>query len=1085
MGDVMKAISNLALWRHLVPIGTAACLVACAADPGAAGKDGASCTLTDKGGGVKEIKCGDSPPITISDGAAGKDGKAGIDGKNGQDGTAGKDGAAGAAGKDGAAGAAGKDGAPCDVKDNGNGTKTVTCGSYSVTLSDGATGTAGKNGADGKPCEVKDNGNGTKTITCAGITVDLPAGPTGTTGPAGPAGAAAKPCTVTDGGMGLKTIVCADGSKVTVADGAIANDWKIDRFHGIKYMQTSGNFKTNGKVLVKAVITDASADVSGKVVVKFKVNLPDKSPGVAGDPITALTSLSSNIAKLVPAGNGDASSKWVPYIQNPAAVTATTATAGPWPNPAGYTVYQAGSDSWNVDPTKGGTLVNNNDGTYVYTYLRNIAAVKLPALTSPVTPEQTITYDRSAKHRIQIMMGGSTGPTANAVYDFIPDGSTTNLAMTRDIVDTETCKNCHGWDFRAHGGNRLEVDGCTNCHNPSTTDPQSGNTVDMKVMVHKIHAGSHLASIKGADGKVFNDPATAEDESADNGKYYIWGNSNSKWTWWKVGFPAETENCEKCHQGKAPQADNWKKVYSRAACGSCHDTVNWTDGTGHKGGKQLSDDNCTSCHQAGGLAVDTVDAHNWTVKDFRNIPEFTAKVTVSTPKNGTHFVAGEAPVVTIQLTDENGKLLDHTTIEEDSAAETCPTASAKDCTPRDGKFRTAALFVHGPRSNNNPVLTTAARAQIFSTTAGPWDLSSAATGTTFQIKIDGGRDLWSKATPSTDNSIIKPFDTYQPGNITLTTTATTFANKAAVTPADFAKWLNANAQFKARAIAWVDGASGKLGIRSRNLGVSYSVQLQAGLFTTAIFNGDTAYKSTTGFTPGNNCSKRLVATNEDPKVTRTADAITYQLDPVDDLRIGTYTADIEFADRGNTSGTDYKTPTVARATFQVGSATPEKPVADGCANCHQHNGKGLVVDARRHNKALEDDAMDRCGSCHDYQSQNPVGLDWSGARPISKRIHAIHYGSKLNFPNQTVWYGNGDPTPGRNWDITLPQDVRNCEACHSSKTSGTWATNPNRLACWGCHDSLSTQAHFKTMTYDPTPLDAYSGDEVESCKNCH
>ncbi|MGN7055424.1 collagen-flanked surface repeat-containing protein, partial [Neisseria sp. P0003.S004] len=73
--------------------------------------------------------------------------------------------------KDGATGADGKN-AEADVKDNGDGTHTVTIkdgnGNTTTTIvKDGATGAKGDTGADGKNAEadVKDNGNGTHTVT--------------------------------------------------------------------------------------------------------------------------------------------------------------------------------------------------------------------------------------------------------------------------------------------------------------------------------------------------------------------------------------------------------------------------------------------------------------------------------------------------------------------------------------------------------------------------------------------------------------------------------------------------------------------------------------------------------------------------------------------------------------------------------------------------------------------------------------------------------------------------------------------------------------------------------------------------------
>ena len=143
-------------------------------------------------------------------------------------------------------------------------------------------------------------------------------------------------------------------------------------------------------------------------------------------------------------------------------------------------------------------------------------------------------------------------------------------------------------------------------------------------------------------------------------------------------------------------------------------------------------------------------------------------------------------------------------------------------------------------------------------------------------------------------------------------------------------WLNANATFKRRGIAYLDG--GKASIRSRNLGDTYSLALLAGPVTTAVFGGDVSIKVVGGFTASNSLAAQSNAANNDPKVTRLVEKITYTLDPVDDLIPGTYIANIEVGDRGRISDTDYRTPTVARVTFQVGSGTLEMPVAKNCAS---------------------------------------------------------------------------------------------------------------------------------------------------------
>ena len=147
--------------------------------------------------------------------------------------------------------------------------------------------------------------------------------------------------------------------------------------------------------------------------------------------------------------------------------------------------------------------------------------------------------------------------------------------------------------------------------------------------------------------------------------------------------------------------------------------------------------------------------------------------------------------------------------------------------------------------------------------------------------------------------------------------------------------------------------------------------------------------------------------------------------------------------------------------------------------------QGLVFDFYRHYKILDANAIDQCGACHDNQNSNVVG-SWGGAAAIARRVHAVHAGSKLSFPLLTVGYANGDPVPGRNWDITFPEDLRNCEVCHpAATTSGSWKSKPARLPCGGCHDSEFATAHTTVMTVDPTPANPFSGDEVESCKTCH
>ncbi len=1061
----MSTTRLYAVGQLLVPLAMAGALTACEGGEGPAGSAGQNCIVKDDGNGAKTITCG-TTTVSISDGKAGTDGKAGVDGKDGTNGTS------------------------CSVKDNGDGSKTITCSDgTSATVADGKAGTAGAagaagaNGADGKSCTVKDNGDNTKTVTCGDVSVTLK---DGAAGAAGTAGADGKPCSIKDNGNGTKTITCADGTNVVITDGKpgvtgpvgpAGGNVRITDFHGSTHLLTSGEYAlpTNPKYYVDMKVTSATADETGKVTVNFTVTNPaTKTPvttlTLAND---ATTTVTAAVVKLQSPGNGESYTKWVPYFYSKATVS-QTAKFGPWPGKDGDSAWQAGR-------VNQGTLTHAGNGAYTL-------VLKYKLGTPNNTGGPVIAYtaaDRKLTHRVSLMMGGHSGPTADANFDFVPDGSPMNV--TRDIVKTETCETCHNKDeFHGHGGDRLTVENCVTCHDATTIDPQGKETVDFKVMIHKIHAGEGVASIAGPDGIVFDNPATPANESADNGSYAIWGNGNTKHTWWKVGFPSVESNCTKCHTGTGKNVDNWKTVPSRAACGSCHDTVNFNDGTNHKAGKQTDDSKCAICHSPSGVE----EAHDWTTKDPRNISEFNAKLSMSAPANGKFYAKGEAPEVYVELTDKvTGKLLDHTTVVEDVvvapatvAAEGCWGGKANDpipspmpakCVDRDGKFTTVSLFVHGPRAHRVPVLTSAARVKILSATTGPWDVS--ATGYLLAGKVDGGSMVQYKDITGGDK-------TYS-GVFSVDLSKGTYVDKTKATADEIAAYMNKDAVFAARAIAYVE--TGKLALRSRNLGKIYAMQLTTGKGAEFLFANDLTAKGPGSSTAGNNLAKRASAANDDPKASRTAEKLTYKLDPVDDLQPGTYIVSVEIADGGRIDGNNYRTPTVGKITFNVNRDTEEPLVADSCNACHQNSeGKGFILDFSRHNKIFDDAALDTCGACHDYQPQNVVG-DFTGARPISKRVHAIHFGSSLNYPLQTVWYANGDPIAGRNWDITFPQDVRNCETCHSAKTSGSWKTNPNRLACWGCHDSDSAQAHMKLMAYDPTPADPFSGDEEEACKSCH
>ena len=201
-----------------------------------------------------------------------------------------------------------------------------------------------------------------------------------------------------------------------------------------------------------------------------------------------------------------------------------------------------GSDEWHGEWTfslSNGSLTDGGEGDYTYVFATNLATAMMGS--------SLVGYERNRLHRVVVMMGGGTGPTADATFDFVPDGAA--APFSRDIVTTDACKSCHGEEFRAHGGDRLSVENCATCHTTGAVDAQGGESLALEEMIHKIHAGGELPSVAGPDGNPW--------ATGDNGEYAIWGYQTQRHSWEKVGFPAVIENCAKCHAGTDGDANNW------------------------------------------------------------------------------------------------------------------------------------------------------------------------------------------------------------------------------------------------------------------------------------------------------------------------------------------------------------------------------------------------------------------------------------------------------------------------------------------------------------------------------------------------
>jgi OmcA/MtrC family decaheme c-type cytochrome len=236
--------------------------------------------------------------------------------------------------------------------------------------------------------------------------------------------------------------------------------------------------------------------------------------------------------------------------------------------------------------------------------------------------------------------------------------------VTRDAIRTASCNTCHD-QLAFHGGHAVGIEQCVLCHQPQNQDPTTGNTLDLKVMAHKIHMGSQLPSVVGTS-------------TTPGVPYEIAGYMGAISNFSTVVDPADPRRCEVCHSqtasatpgtGVAPgtskasvpaQSKAFLTTPSRAACGACHDDVNFATGANHPGGFQTDDTQCMNCHVPQGETP--FDA---SIMGAHVVPTDTAAAYPQNPDtllaginlaitSVTNTKAGQTPTVNFTLQDDKG-----------------------------------------------------------------------------------------------------------------------------------------------------------------------------------------------------------------------------------------------------------------------------------------------------------------------------------------------------------------------------------------------------------------------------------------------
>jgi len=241
---------------------------------------------------------------------------------------------------------------------------------------------------------------------------------------------------------------------------------------------------------------------------------------------------------------------------------------------------------------------------------------------------------------------------AGATFNFVPNGAA--VTVTRDVIRTGSCNTCHD-SLAFHGGYAQGFSMCVLCHQPQNVDPSTGNSLDAKVFFHALHMGSSLPTVVGT-------------KTTPGVPYEIIGYMNSVNNFSNVIDPAMAQRCEVCHSQttKAAQATAFLSTPSRAACGGCHNDIDFATGfssgpeVNHPGGPQADDTQCANCHVPQGempFDASIMGAHVVATDTKATYPQnpdtLLAGINLAIT-SVTNTNAGQTPTVNFTVKDDSG-----------------------------------------------------------------------------------------------------------------------------------------------------------------------------------------------------------------------------------------------------------------------------------------------------------------------------------------------------------------------------------------------------------------------------------------------
>jgi OmcA/MtrC family decaheme c-type cytochrome len=265
-----------------------------------------------------------------------------------------------------------------------------------------------------------------------------------------------------------------------------------------------------------------------------------------------------------------------------------------------YTNLLLASGAPSKDST--GTYTDFGTGHFTYTF-----AAALPSFD--VTVPVTIAV---LGRRVTTPIVGKDFWSTPVYFDVTP--STGGTAATFNATTVARCNQCHD-PLAEHGGNYRDIKTCVLCHNPNNMT--GANThLDGQIFFHALH--------QGKDATVGN-----------------------------VTYPQDIRNCATCHDAKAAGGASWFTFPSVAACGSCHNTLDFVTGANHPAGP-AADGTCASCHTPQGnheWDPGIIDAHTIPLKSSQLKGLVASIVSVTNVGPGTNIV------VTFTLANGDGSFV--------------------------------------------------------------------------------------------------------------------------------------------------------------------------------------------------------------------------------------------------------------------------------------------------------------------------------------------------------------------------------------------------------------------------------------------